>query len=129
MRYQSLLIVALVLALAPIHQAAESFETVEVAKDENVALDVSEHAFSDAAEDSWISEFDAPGDVEQDGELHAQGRTSLAKKKPPPPRKRKPPPPRKRPPPPRKRPPPPRKRPPPPRPAKSPPPPPDSPPP
>ncbi|KAG7671787.1 hypothetical protein Ndes2526B_g07308 [Nannochloris sp. 'desiccata'] len=148
MRYQALLVIAWVLALAPIHRAAESFETVGVANDETVELDAYENDFVDDIENSWMTELDTADDLEQEEELHAQGRTNLQirrkpppprrrpppprRRKPPPPRRRKPPPPRRRPPPPslkkppppRRRPPPPLRKPPPPRPQNSPPPPP-----
>ena len=134
MRYQALLVVALVLALVPIHRAAELVENVSVANDETVELDVFESEFTDATEDSWMTEADNADTLEEEeDDLHAQGRSTLQtkKKSPPPAKKKRPPPPakKKRPPPPRKRPPPPRRSPPPPRPQKSPPPPPNSPPP
>jgi len=117
MHYQALVAIALVLALAPMHRAAGSLETVTVVADESVELDIFENYFLDDIEDRLMTELDTADDLEQEEGLHAQGRTNLQIRRPPPPaRKRPPPPARKRPPPPaRKRPPPPaRKRPPPP---------------
>jgi len=108
LRYPILLMIALVLALAPIRRAAGS---VMKANDETEELDVFENDFLDAIEDgNRMNKLDTADDLEREEELRAQGRTHLqikktrkktsrCKKRPSSPRCRKPSPPRRRPPP------------------------------